>query len=365
MVAFTNTTLSAGNTLCIAPSNGGPPVAVINDGAAAPASIGGGTLTSFSVLGMNDAGDILFTSQISGGTTAYALFRYHQSNGQIDVVAYNGQVLPGPNGVTFASPTVTVPSSPPNIVPNSAFNSVSMANDGQVSFNVSLVGGGNAIYQQSGTSSPVQIAFAGQTAPSAGGGTLTLPSFTQIVTLNNGFTYFTSPMVGGTANFGEFLAAPGSIQALMSTADILPSSARVSLMGGRPKSAGHFVAFTAQKSGGQRSLFVSDLSSGTTGKITTESDASPPNPFGLASPPALSNYFLNENGQVVFQDYSSSPIQFSSGSINFSGTSPLWSTYTSQSCGTIFLWSPSTGLTKIVSPGDTGPFSGSSLHAPP
>jgi hypothetical protein len=309
---------------------------------------------------MNDAGDILFTSQISGGTTTFALFRYHQSNGQIDVVAYNGQVLPGPNGVTFASPTVTVPSSPPTILPNPAFNSISMADNDRVSFNVSLVGGGNAIYQQSGTSTPVQIALAGQTAPSTGGGTLTLISSTPTVTLSNGFTYFTSPVAGGTAIFGEFLAAPGSIQSLMSTADVLPSSARVSLMGSRPKSAGHFVAFTAQKSGGQRSLFVSDLSTGTTSKITTESNASPPNPFGLASPPALSNYFLNENGQVAFQD-SSSSIQFSSGSTNFVGTSPFWSTFTSQSCGTISLWSPSTGLTKIASPGDAGPISGSTF----
>ncbi len=175
VVAFVNTPMGFGNTLCIAPSIGGPPVAALTAGTAAPAAIGG-TLASISVSAIDDAGDILFSSQISGGATTYALFRYHQSTGQIDLVAYNGEVVPGPNGATFASPTftapVTSPSTPPTILPLPAFNSISMANDGRVSFNVSLLQGGPAIYQQIGTAVPAQVILFGQTALPAGGGIL-------------------------------------------------------------------------------------------------------------------------------------------------------------------------------------------------
>jgi hypothetical protein len=50
-------------------------------------------------LGLDDAGDIVYQSPISGSTvTTFALLRYQSSAGQSNLVAYNCEAAPGTSG---------------------------------------------------------------------------------------------------------------------------------------------------------------------------------------------------------------------------------------------------------------------------
>ncbi len=348
--------------ICVS-TGGTVAAAVVSAGDAAPAGLGG-TYVTLTVNGFDDAGDILFTAQISGGTTTYALLRYHTSSvpaGLTDIVAYNGEVLPAPDGSTFASPIVNRPTTPPTILPVPAFNGISMAKNGLTSFNVLLSPSGEAVYQQSAAASPVRVVLNGQTAPSNGGGTLDFVSIINTQTLNDGATFLSSPISNGSASFGEFLASPSGIVDLMTTGDALPTNARISLTGAPPSAAGNFVAFLGQLPGAGRGLFVSDTSSGTITQVYNDNLIPVPNP--LVEPSILMvtpNFFVNDVGQVAFQVAPQrQTVQIGTGlSILPNGVVTDPSLFPEQVCGTVFLWSPAGGLTKVAAPGDAGPVAG-------
>jgi hypothetical protein len=341
MVAFVNST-STGGTICIAqPSGGGLTAAVVNTGDPAPSPIVNGTLTFPLPLAMNDAGDVLFQSSISGDRANLGLFRYRQFTHTVDVVAYTGEAAPGAtNGDKFAP----------------IFFTSSMAIDGRVSFEAFLTTGRRAIYQQSGANLPALVVLDGQPAPSSVGGTFGLAPFTPaltldpvialdpVVALDNGSTFFASAIAGGTsagggAYFADWLYTPTGIQVLMSTGDSLPPASRISLVTARPKAAGHFVAFVAQKAGGRVGLFVSDTSSGgTPAKVLSEGDAAPAM-GGVITSALAYEFFVNAKGQVALE----APIIGGS------------------SAEGIFLWSQSAGLAKIVADGDASPIAGNTF----
>src|SRR5258706_5215979 len=338
MVAFVNST-STGGTICIAqPSGGGPTAAVVNTGDLAPSPIVNGTLSSPFPLAMNDAGDVLFQSSISGDRANLGLFRYRQSARTVDAVAYTGEAAPGAaNGDKFAS----------------FFFLSSMANDGHVGFRAFLTSGPNAGNQQSGAGIPTLVALDGQPAPSSIRGTFWLSPFLPalpldplialhpVVALDNGATFFASTIAGGAATgggayFADLLYTPTGIQVLMSTGDSLPATSRISLHSVRPKAAGHFVAFAAQEAGGRIGLFVSDTSSGgTPAKVLSEGDAAPTT-GGIIAPALADEFFVNAKGQVALE----APIIGGS------------------SAEAIFIWSQVAGLTKVVADGDASPIAG-------
>jgi hypothetical protein len=337
-VAFTD----SGSAICLSTSAATPAAPVVSLSDPPPAAIGG-TYASLFALALDDAGDILFRAQISAGKTGYALLRYRQTGagtGQIDVVAYNGEVIPAPDGSTFASPSVTVPSTPPSTFPLSAFSAVSMANDGRVNFRVLLSQGSIAIYQQTGAAIPLRFAIEGGSAPSSSGGTFAFNDLAPLKCLNNGSTFFASYLLSGAAYFGEFLGTPGSIQSLLSTADALPAASRLSLDATPPRAAGHFVGFAAQQSGGRLSLFLSDTSTGTTSKVVSEGDSAPGS-GNIIAPISNFDFFLNANGQLAFDT------PFAGGSFPQG----------------IFLWSKSSGLTKVAAEGDPSPVAGATFLA--
>jgi len=367
-VAFTNSPNSLSATICVAPPGGGIPTAVISPRDPAPTGVGGGTITSPVALGFDDSGDIVFQSPISGSNiSTFALLRFHTSNAPTDVVAYDCEQAPGANGALFSS--VLLPSSvscgPSGVISvfssTSPFGGVSIANDGSVSFNASLSSGGSAIYRQTGAAAPEFVSL-----DSSGISTRPLISVipsnifssgSQTKILNNGSVFFTSYLTSGAADFTAYLGTPGSVQTLMSTADLLPSGAETILGGIPPKAAGHFVAFTAQPAAGRVNLLESDLTTGAISRVVSDNDPG----FAAAGGPAgntvlAQNFFLNESGQVAFEavgantiDSGISVIPFGSGSVNSAwlGSSSL--------CGTIYLWSPSGGLTKVAAAGDTAP----------
>ena len=378
-VAFVNTTptntfTSAPTTsaICVAPAGGGPSAPVVTSGDAAPAVFGGGTLGGFSLWAMNDSGDIAFsTSVYSVGTTTgtaskFALLRYHASGAPLDAVAYNGEIVPEPNGATFASPVLTFP--PPKTglgvislsFAEPAFSGVSMANDGLVSFHVQLAPNGNAICQQTGTGSPVLLSRDGQTAPVSGGETFDISIAGQTITLDNGSTFFSAYLTGGAGDFAEFLGTQASVHPLMSTGDILPSGARIAFVSSAPKVAGKFVVFMARPAGGRTNLLETNLSSGVTTRIVSDGDIHVPATPGFPSATSVSsNFFVNENGEAAFE-IQSGPALFLSGRalIPFgpANVNTAWLDSVASRCGAIYLWSPSAMVPKkVVAAGDMPP----------
>jgi hypothetical protein len=366
VVAYTNPTSSGSAAICMAPAGGGSPSPAITAADQAPASVSG-TITSPVALGLDDSGDIVFQSPISGSNvTTFALLRYHQSNGPTEVVAYNCEQAPGTNGSSFSPFLSSVPCGPAIVIGTfpSPFRGVSIANDGSVSFNASLSSGGSGIYRlKAGAAAPEFISLDSS-------GALTLPfgvnvgifsstifSITsQTEILNNGSVFFATYLTGGAADFAVRLGTPGNVQSLMSTADLLPSGARTILGSTPPQAAGHFVAFTAQPAAGRINLFESDLTSGEIKRVVSDNDpgfataGGPPGNTVLAP-----NFFLNESGQVAFETVGANVGVSGIGVISFgSGTNSTWSEFNST-CGTIYLWSPSGGLTMVVAAGDTAP----------
>ncbi len=142
----------------------------------------------------------------------------------------------------------------------------------------------------------------------------------------------------------------------MSTADTLPSGARTILGTVPPQAAGHFVAFTAQPAAGRINLLESDLTTGKITRVTSDNDPG----FAAAGGPSgntvlAPSFFLNESGQVAFEAVGANTTLSGFGVISFgSPTNSAWSDFTST-CGTIYFWSPSGGLKKVVAAGDAAP----------
>lgn len=368
-VVFTNPPTTGTTAICVVTTGATQPTVAVAPGDPAPTTLGGGTLTSPVAQGIDDSGDIVLLSPVSGSNlTTFSLLRYHASTGLSDAVAYNCEAAPGaPSGTVFAS-SACLSWQPGGVgiisTSGSAFFGVSIANGGSVSFDAFLSNGGSAIYSQAGTALPEFISFGSEAASSEPSGvieaTFLSPIFSSVQTqiLNNGSVFFSSFLTGSAADFAVFLGTPGSVQELMSTTDPLPSGARTILGSAPPQAAGHFVAFTAQPAAGRTNLLESDLSLGTITRVASDND---PALAAAGGPPGnailSSNYFLNENGQVAFETVGTGGIS-GIGIISFGGSGltvdQLWLDQAST-CGTIYLWSPSSGVTKVAAAGDAAP----------
>jgi hypothetical protein len=320
---------------------GGAPTKAVGSGTAAPSPIVSGTLGVVGVnsaLALDDSGDIAFVSPITGSaTTTSALLRYTKAGGQLSLVAYNGEPAPGLSGQFLSS----------------SFAPFSIGSNSTVAFEGTTGGGSCAptdncgvhtVYEQSGAATPVVVATDGQASTLTGAGTLFCPGCVIAKQLNNGSVFFDSLVQGGTAYYGQFIGTPGSLQALMNTGDTLPTASRVSLLGIIARASGNWVGFTAQKSGGRLSLFVSNTSTVTTTKAVSEGDAAPGTGGAIAT--ANQNFFVNANGGLAFNARVSGTI----GGGRSAGTA-------------FFTWSPGAGLVKAVALGDATPISGTVFEA--
>lgn len=369
-VVFTNPPAASTTAICVVTPGAAQPTVAVAPGDPAPAAAGGGTLTSAAVEGIDRSGDIVFLSPISGSNlTTFALLRYHASSGQSDAVAYDCEAAPGaPSGTVFAdAPCLSFQNGGPGIiaVQESNFFGVSIANGGSVSFDALLSNGGSAIYRQTGTAAPELISLESEGSSPFPVGTgkvsFSIPVFfpRQTEILNSGSVFFSTYLTSGPADFGVYLGTPGNLQSLMSTADALPSGARTILGSLPPQAAGHFVAFTAQPAGGRTNLLESDLSSGTITRVVSDND---PVLTAAGGPPGnntvlSSNFFLNGNGQIAFETAAGSAV-LQIGVVSFGGpgptVDPLWLDQ-ATTCGNIYSWSPSVGVTKVAAAGDPAP----------
>jgi hypothetical protein len=364
-VVFTNPAVASGiETVCVVSSVGNA-TPIVSSGASAPASAGGGTISSPAALGFDDSGDVALQATISGSTqTTSALLRFDAASAQLETVAYNCEPAPGANGAFFAFPPSCITGG--GIVYAAfplPFRGVSIANGGSVSFNAYLTTGQSAIYTQTGVGAPEFVAFDadGSVPPPIGavgiGPVVGFGSFfggfpTEI--LNNGSALFFSYLTSGPADFAIYLGAPGKVQTLMSTADPLPSDARTLLGTILPRAAGHFVLFTAQPAAGRTNLLEGDVSSSTITLVASDNDPAFTTAGGPGGATVLSpNFYVNENGQVAFEAVSASPAG-GFGAFVLGPVDTAWN-FVPTICGAIFLWTPDSGIVKVAGFGDAVP----------
>ena len=247
------------------------------------------------------------------------LFRFRPSN-PIESVGFVNQSAPDAPSETFSS-----------------FSSISMNSTGLVSFRATLANGSIArgVFQQSGTNVPVDLVLEGDTAdPLPGGGTINLLNSTVTRTLNSGLTYGFTDIIGGTADYAEFLGDATSI-VLMNNADTLPAGSRTSQRTFRVGEAGDFVAFLAQQAGGRFSWVVRNIATNTTSTLATDGDVAPGTGGGKIRITGFNFVCVNGSGTVAFA------------SAIIGGTQGV-------SSG-IFMATPGGGITKLVAAGDQTP----------
>jgi hypothetical protein len=292
-------------------------------GTPVPAPLGGTFGSSPGLFWFDDAGELAFTQTVVGSAVGgNGLFRFRPGN-PIDVVAYRNQSAPGVAGKSFA-----------------VFSAVSMNGGGLISFRATdvttqaLIG----FFQQSGSGLPLNVVLDGQASALPGGGTYRLASSTNTQTLDNGAVYFWADILGGVADYGEFLVSAGGTVNLMSTADPLPAGARVVERTFRVGAAGDYVGFLQQPAGGRSSLFQHDIVNQVTTLIATDGDLAPESGGGRLTLTNTNAAYVNESGQVAFA------VSILGGSAN--------------AASGILLFTPGSGVAKLVLNNDVDPVGG-------
>ncbi|HKD43901.1 MAG TPA: choice-of-anchor tandem repeat NxxGxxAF-containing protein [Myxococcaceae bacterium] len=301
----------------------------VQQGSAAPPALGGTFqgFATFAAHALNNSGEIAFSSSIVGSAiTNLGVFRF-RAGGSVEIVAYRNQVAPGAGGEVFTN-----------------FGSFSMNAGGQVSFRGILSGAiRNGVYRQVATDLAEPVALDSDAAPVPGGGTFYLSYAEPLRTLEDGSTYFFADVFNG-APFGEFLAGPSGIRALVSSGEPLPEGSRVVFRTFKVGAAGDYLAFLAHRPGGLISLMVHNLATGETTKVITDGDVLPGTGGAhhrLFSP---NKVHVNVNGTVAFA------------AIVAGGTV--------DSGFGLFLWNQDSGVTKVVVPGDVDPSTGARFDVP-
>src|SRR5436190_7478518 len=311
-VAFTNGTFfihSVGTGIVKAVATGdGAPVAI------------GGTLTLTSFANFSDGGVIVFTANVTGGSTSGGLFRFVPGTG-VETVAVVNQAAPGAGSATF-----------------SAFAAISINQTGRVSFRGTLTGGAiqRGIYQQSASGNPANVALEGQPTTAPGGGSILLVNATFSKTLDDGRTYFGTDIFNGQADYAEYLGSPALVAPLMNTGENLPAGSRLTLRNFSTQTAGDFLAYNAQQAGGKYSVIQQNSVTNALTTVGMAGDIAPGT--GGAKFRASGGFYVNSVGSVVFNGLTIGGTQFLASGV--------------------FVWTPVGGVAKLVHFGDIDPNSG-------
>jgi hypothetical protein len=242
-----NTTGSATNAIFLQPAaNPGSIVRLVGAGDAAPADIGGTLSSTFKLLSFSDADTVAVSNSITG--RGWAMFRL-VSGSSLQTIAAAGQAAPGAGGKTFTN-----------------FYYLTMNASGEAAFIGMLSGTPVAygIFRQAGANPMTLVAVDGDAAPLTGGGTLSCaPLYPGTMLLDSGSLAYWANIVGGAADYAQFLATQTGTAVLLTTADTLPSGSRIEFRGNWPVySAGSYVGFSATRTGGITGLYVYALLSG-------------------------------------------------------------------------------------------------------
>ncbi len=338
----------------------------VNSGDTLPAPVGGTvTANSLAVLSFTRQLDLIFTANITGsGTSTHGLF-VASSDQAIRAVAYRTQPIPGPVDTTF-----------------NTFSAVSAFGQA-ISFRSSLNNGSSGIFQRTGQSPTVVIAMNGFLEPDALG-TYGITS-TSTRTTANGSVHFQSDILDGSADFAEYLSSTR----LVSDANVLPEGTRTLLKNVRVTGKEDYLGFFAQKAGGAMSIAVHNLLTRVTKVVATDGYPSPmggryrivnraavqinasgtvlvvANQFGGFRNGTQSIYVVDPNGGMFPIVTTQTPVLngrtvtslFVTGvtpqAINDSDQIAFRAGLINPSSTALMLWSPGTGLVKVLGTNET------------
>jgi hypothetical protein len=256
--------------------------ALVVQGSAAPAAVGGTFGTISSPAAVKPTGEFVFLSTLVGsGVSPQALFRFRPGN-PVDVAAYRNQVLAG------------------SVV--TAFSGTSINSAGAVGFIATAAAGPIGIFSQSGVDTPVAVVTHGQATALSGGGAYDLSQSATASLLDNGSVFVGTGIVSGADDYADFLFAGGVPATLLKTTDTLPAGSQVLLankafgVGG----AGDFVGFFAHRTGGKFSVAVHDIANRATTVVATEGEIVPGSGNRLALSD-VNSMFVSAAGLVVLR----------------------------------------------------------------
>ncbi len=279
----------------------------------------GGAFSNFTFRDFNNAGEVLFSSNLVGATSSHALFIKDLGNPAQVVFARND---PAPGGAT-------------EVLFNTA--QASFNNAGDVAFLAQLSGGTSAygLFQGSGAALPIKIALEGEATPV--GGTFGFAGIINLPQINSSSQVtFLADILGPNA-IGAFRYTPGSgIISIVNTNDTLPSGANTALRSFVPGVSDDHLFFGASLAGGRRSFFTKPLKSGNGGIKLLFSEGETAPVFGGNFWGNISFGLINNNEEVVFATNRVVGGAFYPGSI-------------------IFTHRPGFGLRKVVATGDPAP----------
>jgi hypothetical protein len=242
VVAFT-----ANNSLFTNTAGGGTVLAVAA-GSAAPAPMGGTFTTMTGISAFSNSGDVVFSALVSGGASGSGLFRYRSGTG-VEVVARMGEPAPGSGqGITN-------------------FFGVSVNASGTVSFQSTLSGGSNGLYQKPAGGALIALASMGD--PSPVGGVMFFQGFPTYTLPGGGVVTRAQILNAASAHHGAFTFA-GAVTPLMTTADQMPPGASEVIRPTNLTAGGGYLGFEGQKSGGREVIGFYNPSTHVFGVVTAD-----------------------------------------------------------------------------------------------
>jgi hypothetical protein len=243
----------------------------------------GGTIAPAFVLAFNDAGTVLFQSDVFGPTgSSRGMFRITPGS-PLQTVVYRNQPVAGATIGDFVG-------------------TFDMNVSGATAFKTSSPDGSPlGIYYQSGSNLPIRILQHGGPSGVAGGGTVDLSRSLVGPVLDDGRTILHITVAGGAVDVAYVLRTSGGVTTmLLSTNDELPAGGRT-LLSDRSigvRGSGSFVSFKAMRAGGAVAAFVHHLPSQVTTRVAASGDVVHGTSDRLLMT-ASNAVFVNSAGQLV------------------------------------------------------------------
>lgn len=317
-VAFAASIASGTTTSGLFVASSATSAAVAVAGQVAPGT-GGGTYAILEHADINDAGQVAFTSTISGGTTTAGVFL--DDGGLHTAVAVAGDTAPGAGGGTFV-----------------AFTGPVVNESGEVAFFATVTGGtkSSGIFLAT-TGGLVPIVFVGDTAPVVGG---TVSLLGRPAVNDGGSVAYQAVLFDGMANSTAMFVGSGGTPSLVAAPGDVPSGAGglayFAFASTRPSiDASGDVAFMATLGAtGSIDAIVVDAAGATGTAIALEGDPHP-------SP-----------GGGTFFSLNSKPVLAASGDVAFGATSTSGNPFSG-----LFL-ADGTGVAAVALRGDPAPDTG-------
>jgi len=255
-------------------------------GEVAPGTGGAVHANGFFSVALNDAGEVAFLNDLSGGVPTWGAFLYDGSGGQ--AVSLSGDAAADTGGGSYLVP--------------GGFPALNEA--GELSFMAAVSGGtaSSGIFVAAAAAADIAAVVAGQAAPDTGGGSFdgSLSSLNRHGLNDAGAVVFADTVSGGTASSGVFLASGGGHAAVALAGESAPDTGGgvYDDFGAPAVDASGSVVFPAIVAGGTTAGGLFKASAGVDSLLAHVGDTAP----GTAGGGFADFLFpeLNASGTVVF-----------------------------------------------------------------